>query len=663
MEKPLEMEQIRTLEDRDCTSSDWSKVYVAEPFDPTRFRDVSFDGKVRIGDLSGMVCDMAGLEKPCGIFHASLMDVTIGNHVRIHNVGVQISRYDIADGVCIENIGTMQTLPGATFGNGVEVRVLNEAGGREIILFNELTSQTAYLMCLHRYRPKMIEHLTSMIREYVESMRNDRGQVGTGATICATPEITNVNIGARVVVNGVNRLVNGTILSEPEVVTTIGAGVVAKNFIVGEGSTITDGVILDRVFVGQGCEIGKQFSAENSLFFANCEAFHGEAVSIFAGPYTVTHHKSTLLIAGLFSFYNAGSGTNQSNHMYKLGPCHEGKVMRGSKTGSFAYMMWPCVVGPFSVVLGKHTSTFDTGDYPFSHLEARPDGKCNLLPGLHLTTVGTVRDGIKWPKRDRRKGKKKRDLITFDVFSPYVVGKMIKAGDTLGELLEKTDKNIQEVSVGGAIVRRLLLRTARKYYRNGIEMYLLDKIVQRIEKALDSKNTKPESFFQSDPHAVYSNEWIDLGGLLMAQDRLFTLQDEIANGTIRTIEELSRAIQAIHASYAPDEWIWIRAACLKVFGIDLDRATKQDMVGILENLAKIKSKFLNLVIADAEKEFGEFSHCGFGFDGSSGEAMEDFRRVRGTYEDHFFVQEMKRQVQDVQKHIETLLTRLNECDL
>ena len=94
-------------------------------------------------------------------------------------------------------------------------------------------------------------------------------------------------------------------------------------------------------FVGQGVQLGKQFSSENSLFFANCEGFHGEACSIFAGPYTVTHHKSTLLIAGIYSFYNAGSGTNQSNHMYKLGPVHQGVLQRGSKNGSFSYMRWP----------------------------------------------------------------------------------------------------------------------------------------------------------------------------------------------------------------------------------------------------------------------------------------------------------------------------------
>ena len=65
---------------------------------------------------------------------------------------------------------------------------------------------------------------------------------------------------------------------------------------------VDGGALLAKTYVGQGCRVGRQFSAENCLMFANCEAFHGEACSVFFGPYSVTHHKSSLLIAGMFSF-------------------------------------------------------------------------------------------------------------------------------------------------------------------------------------------------------------------------------------------------------------------------------------------------------------------------------------------------------------------------
>ncbi len=379
----------------------------------------------------------------------------------------------------------LETLDEATFGNGVEVEVLNEGGGREVTLFNDLSSQFAHLLCLHRYRPRLIGRLEQMAAVAVQqacAARTEELEPEPRCDRSGRSSMSTWDRGQWSVAR--HRCVNGSILSCQQSPTTVGAGVQAHDFIIAEGACVDGGAMIAKTYVGQGSRIGRQFSAEGSLFFANCEAFHGEACSVFAGPYTVTHHKGTLLIAGMFSFYNAGSGTNQSNHMYKLGPVHEGRLERGSKTGSFSYMMWPCRVGPFSVVLGKHTRAFDTGDFPFSHIEAMPDGRCSLIPGFNLTTVGTVRDGAKWPSRDRRQGPVKRDRLVFDVFSPYTVGRMLRGIDVLQQLQQKTDRSVHAVAIQGAEVKRVFLRTGQKFYRRGAMMYLADKIVQRVESAI-----------------------------------------------------------------------------------------------------------------------------------------------------------------------------------
>ena len=152
------------------------------------------------------------------------------------------------------------------------------------------------------------------------------GTISEGAHLQNCRTIENVSIGPFSEVDGIYRLINGTIISCKQDPTYIGAGVIAENFIFLDGSHISQSAMIFNSFVGQGCVMGKQYSAENSVFFANCQGFHGEASSIFAGPYTVSHHKSSLLIAGYYSFLNAGSGSNQSNHMYKLGPIHQGIV-------------------------------------------------------------------------------------------------------------------------------------------------------------------------------------------------------------------------------------------------------------------------------------------------------------------------------------------------
>ena len=644
----LTQEQIETLQSQGCTAGDWGKVLVADNFETSRIKNAYFSGQVKIGKIDGEVADIRGSKKPCGIYNAAVSNCNIGDNVRIAGIGVWLANYDIADDVCIENVATMQTNPGATFGNGVEVEVLNEAGGRGVVLFDHLSVQFAYLMCVHRYRPKLVEKLNAIAIDYAESVKSDRGKIGEGACICSVTEIIDVNVGSYAKINGAASLVNGTILSSQDAPTIVGAQVIADDFIIAESSSVTGGAIVSKTFVGQGCKMGKQYSAENSLFFANSEAFHGEACSVFAGPYTVTHHKSSLLIAGLFSFYNAGSGTNQSNHMYKLGPCHEGKLLRGTKTGSFSYVMWPCRVGPFSVVLGKHSSTFDTADFPFSHLEARPNGKCHMVPGLHLTTVGTVRDGAKWPNRDRRKGSVKRDIISFDVFSPYTVGKMLKGTAVLKELQQKTDKSIEEVSVGGAMVRRPILRTGQKYYRTGIHMYLLEKTIEKAESNLERG---AKSLFAVDADAVYSKEWVDIGGQLMPQKRLLDLEDAIENGSISCVEDFAAELEKINKAYKIDEWIWARNAYKEVFGVDLDVATKDEIIDASQMFLKVKGKFLKLVAADANKEFDELSHCGFGLDGSVDDVEKDFCQVRGVYEENKFVKEMRENIKELENRI------------
>lgn len=652
--RKLKAREREVLRMQGCSAEDWGRVEVTDGFDPAYVRSARFLGTVRLGRFSGNVSTIGGLERSSGIYNAVLCDCTVGDDTRIANVGLHIANYDIGEGVCIENVATIQTNPDATFGNGVEASVLNEAGGREIILFDRLSAQFAYIMCLHRYRPGVVERLQAIAREYAASVRSDRGKVGDGAFICSTDEIIDVNIGPYATVSHVSSLRNGTILSSHEAPTSIGVKVIAEDFIVAESSSVTGGALLSKVFVGQGCHIGRQYSAENSVFFANCEAFHGEACSIFAGPYTVTHHKSTLLIAGLFSFYNAGSGTNQSNHMYKLGPAHEGRLLRGTKTGSFSYLMWPSKVGPFSVVLGKHSTNFDTADYPFSHLEARSDGKCMMIPGLHLTTVGTVRDGAKWPQRDRRQGSEKRDMVSFGVFSPYTIGRMIKASERLRDLQETTDRAVEEVSIGGALVKRLMLRTSQKYYRTGIQMYLLENVISRLESAIADSQIDPQKALATDNEAVYSAEWVDVGGQLMPVQRLRAFEDAIEAGAIDTIEAFNAQTQAIHACYEADEWLWARRAYEHVFGTDLGKLTVDGIREATASLEKVKTKFLHLVAADAQKEFSEVSHIGFGQDGSAEDVEKDFQAVRGRYEENAFVQEIRQTVEQLQRRIARL---------
>ncbi|MGH7142660.1 MAG: DUF4954 family protein [Planctomycetota bacterium] len=645
--------EIKTLESQACRAADWSKVQAAAGFDPARVVGASFSGEVRLGGNQGSVVSAGGVEQPAGVYYAALTNVTLEDNVRIVGVSGGIVNYNIDRGALIEGVGRMAATPGSSFGNGVAVETVNEGGGREVPIFDELTAQIAYLVAMRKGEAALQKRLHGLIATHAATKKAARGRIGAGAVVRQAIELKDVNVGPAAKVEGATLLQNGTILSEAGAPTEIGHAVVAKDFIVAEGSSVTEGAILSKVFVGQGVKLGKQFSAENSLFFANCEGFHGEAVAVFAGPYTVTHHKSTLLIAGMFSFYNAGSGTNQSNHMYKLGPLHQGVVERGSKTGSFSYMLWPCRLGPFSVVIGKNMSRFDLGDFPFSYVTAHNE-KSTIVPGMNLTTVGTLRDGQKWPSRDRRKAADKRDLIRFEVVSPFTVGRMVNGEKILRELADGTPKDVDEVKLNGAICKRLVLRTGERTYRNAIDLWLAERVLARAETGIGGGKAGLAKALGAPTGAVHSTQWADLAGMLVAVDRLHALEAKIAGGEVDSLAALHGALKEAHAIYPADEWAYVRELYKARREKYPEALSAQELSEIAGQVGADRSKFLRLIVKDAEKEFEPAIQIGFGADTPPGDAARvaaDFTAVRGTLEGDKFVKGLHAEMAALAKRV------------
>ncbi|NOY61426.1 MAG: DUF4954 family protein, partial [Calditrichaeota bacterium] len=510
--RALNADEIQRLQENGCTCEDWTQISVAPHFNPARISNSHFSGQVRLGVFEKSVLFFGGMQKPTGIYNARIHNCEIGDNVFIDQIRNYIANYKIAQDVIIENVDMLAVEGESSFGNGTEIVVLNEAGGREIPAFDQLSAHIAYFLALYRHRKKVIENLYRIIENYKKSISSTMGSVASGARLINCRVIKNVRIGANTTIEGVNRLENGSINSSAEDPVYVGPGVIAEDFIVCSGSKISDGTLISKCFVGQGCELGKHYSAENSAFFANCAGFHGEACSIFAGPYTVTHHKSTLLIAGYFSFLNAGSGSNQSNHMYKLGPLHQGIVERGSKTTSDSYLLWPAQVGAFTVVMGRHYRNADTSDLPFSYLIESEDESI-LIPGVNLRSVGTVRDARKWPKRDRRKDSNKLDYINFNLLSPYTIQKMLNGIEILRDLLKASGENSEFFYYHNVKIKKGSLIRGINFYRIGINKFLGNSLIKRLEKREFTGNKEIQDRLRPDTD-MGTGKWVDVAGLI-----------------------------------------------------------------------------------------------------------------------------------------------------
>ncbi len=641
--RQLSSDEIDKLVHQQCTCANWSQVRVAEGFSVDRVHRTCFSGQIKLGISQGTVSFFGGVEKPTGISNARLHNCTIGDNVYIDQVRNCIANYVIEDDVVIENVDLLAVDGESSFGNGVEAEVVNEGGGREIPIFDKLTSQTAYLMAFYRHRPKVVDALTNMARAYTESVTGSVGAVGCRTRLVNCRIIKNVRIGPAAVVEGVNRLENGSINSCPEDPVYIGPGVIAEDFIAASGSRITDGTLVSKCFVGQGTELAKQYSAENSVFFANCGGFHGEACAIFAGPYTVTHHKSTLLIAGLFSFLNAGSGTNQSNHMYKLGPVHQGVVERGSKTASDSYMLWPAKVGAFTVVMGRHYRNSDTSDLPFSYLIEHEDESI-LAPGVNLRSAGTVRDARKWPRRDKRKDPHKLDLINFKLLSPFTVRKMLNGTRLLRGLLQAAGEHTEYYTYNNVRIKNNSLHRGIRLYDIGTTKFLGNCLIARLE-AKDLPDLDALRHVLEPQTTVGTGKWLDLVGLLAPQECVEDLLERIENGDIATLDELSDAFAAVHADYPMYEWAWAARVLEEKMGKPVSQMTVEEIVKLISDWKHAVVELDNMLYADAKKEFAATAQIGYGTDGDEETKVDDFAAVRGTLVDNSFVSEIMEHIE------------------
>ena len=168
--RKLTLKEIDQLKMQMCTAADWDNVEVAEDFSADHVRSARFSGNVRIGSFNKEFELPGGMVKHSGLYHVTLHNVVVGDDCCIENVKNYIANYVIGEGTFIENVDIILTDGETSFGNGVEVSVLNETGGREVLIYDRLTAQTAYIMALYRHRPEMIERLRESVGRYVDSL-------------------------------------------------------------------------------------------------------------------------------------------------------------------------------------------------------------------------------------------------------------------------------------------------------------------------------------------------------------------------------------------------------------------------------------------------------------------------------------------------------------
>ncbi|MBO5901407.1 MAG: DUF4954 family protein [Alistipes sp.] len=569
--RKLTLDERSELELRGCHAESWDNIVVTPDFSVEQLRYVRLEGEIRIGSGSY-------------ISYSTLRNYTIGNNCHI------------------DSVLRMECRHSSLFGNGVMVSTVNENGGRSIPIYNELTSQIAYLMAMMRNKVAMSEELQRKAMAEAEKARSEIGRVGDNVTILGVRFIREVNIGNDVSIEGASHIENGTIMEGCK----IGVDVRAKDFIADCHSIIESGACVERCFVGEKSHLANGFTAADSLFFANCHCENGEAAAIYAGPFTVSHHKSSLLIAGIFSFFNAGSGTNQSNHLFKSGAVHQAVHLRGSKFGSNAYVMSPAIEGPYTVILGRHKRHHDTQDMPYSYL-IEEEGYSSLVPAIALTSYGTVRDTEKWKTRDKRVYK--HDNIHFEEFNPYLTGKMLRGVDILTRLHED-DPEAKTYNYNRTIIKVAMLHRGIKLY-NGAIAASLGAMLSRGDLSRAS--------------AESCGEWVDIGGQYLPFEYLERIIERATDPTT-TISDIRKMFDDAMLSY--DDMA--AAYACNLLGYILGHTpSSEEIEETIATSERIMARMREKTEADRLRDTGSGMMIGYGYDFRDiDEQLADFTNTR-----------------------------------
>lgn len=617
--------EIATLRGNGCRAADWNSIKVKDGFNPDCYARVNFSGEIFLGLTDEQVIGTAGFIAPSGIYDATLQNCTVGDNVHISHVAECIMNYHIDDHAYISNVGSVICTGSRSFGNGTEVNVLDETGGRSVPIYDKLTAQIAYIIAMYRHNEALVGKLKKMIGDYASEKKHASGIIGKYAKLTNIGSVTDVNFEKESYANGSSLLWDGTVGQK----AFVGPNVVAEHFILASEARLDKSAIVKNTFIGQASTVSNGFVAHDSLIFSNCVLECGEAAAVFAGPHTVSMHKSTLLIGGMFSFFNAGSGTNQSNHHYKTGPIHCGIMARGCKTGSNAYVMWPARFGYFSAVLGSHYDHPDTSVLPYSYVIGA-DKKSIVIPAANLSTSGTIRDIMKWASRDCRSEELERlDIVNYNALNPLTTSLMYHAISFLNDY----ERNPETAGLRNISIKSSAIARGRQMYALGVDYFMGWAVVRKV-LSLKPGNTQGLLQQLKPEGKTDIKEWIDAAGMIVPKSEIETICAGITAGKLDTLESVASALKGIDDRYSDMAWDFVVNNFDKCYSQSIEDMTPRDIEAIIQRWTETVAALDRMRKTDALKDFGAKVMVGFGIDGDKECARADFDAVRGEPEDN-----------------------------
>lgn len=492
--RPVSHASVAALEANGCWSEDWSRVKAVAGFDPVRVWRTGFLGDVILGKFRGTSQVEKDVTFASGIYDSVVANCEIDDAL-VYSVKL-LSNYVVKRGAVVSGCGTVAVTDRTAFGNGAELPIAIETGGRETLIFGEMSCVDAEWVGRSRDDKKFLADYERLVKTYVEAVTASKGTIEKNALVRNTPRVENTYVGEGAVIDAATLVRNVTVLSSGEEATEIIDGAYVRDSICQWGSEVASMAIVDQSLLTEHSHVERHGKCTQSILGPNTGVAEGEVTASLCGPFVGFHHQAILIAA----FWpegkgNVGYGANVgSNHTSKA-PDQELWPGEGTFFGLGVNIKFPSdfTKAPYLIIASGVATLPQKVTFPFSLINSPADSYPGISPAYNeIMPAWVLSDNIFTIRRNEGKykarNKARRTEFVFDVFRPDTVGLMLDARRRLADVDEPkelyTDRDIRGLGKNYMLERS---RTgAVETYTFYIRYYALTGLMEKVESAARS---------------------------------------------------------------------------------------------------------------------------------------------------------------------------------
>ena len=486
--RSLTQEEIHILHNNLNSCEDWSKIQVAQDFDPKAIKNSTFSGEVYLPNFFGSVMTSGSIPVATGIY-SSFINNSIIENSHIHGVNM-LSQTFVSQGASIRNVGSIVCSGKTRFGLENPIYLGDETGTRRLFPFPEIDIDTASYIIDNVNDPEFDVAYQEIVDSYLEQITSPYTFIGKEVILCNTTVVRNAWIGTATRIDGATKIRSSCILSSREQPTGIFDNAIVENSVLQWGVRVHSTAHVSHSVMLEESSASKQVKVLHSVIGYNTHPQSGEVTSSLVGPFVGMHHQS-LLISAIWpeGCGNIGYGANVgSNHTGRL-PDQEIQPGEGNFFGLGMNVKFPANFkeSPWSLFATGITTLPQKISFPFSLIQ---EGNNDIPESLqHLNQIlpcwtfennafALERNQIKFQKRN----KARRPTINISIFSDTTAKYVIQAINNLVNIA--TVKNYYtEHDIPGlgknylTEVNRQKAIVAYKFY---MERYTYRKIIEQL---------------------------------------------------------------------------------------------------------------------------------------------------------------------------------------